>query len=574
MAESEATLAMKKRDNGDALDNGGSSSTSLLAAGSSGVVYENGDGIVEKHISFVQNIRRAEDVDERRERFQREAAVLQVATRSGVFPELVSYEATASEGILRMKKVAGETVMERIARGYRFTDNEVLSMLDRVLTGLHVDLHPRGYVHRDLSPNNILVNGQNDSLEVRVVDFGSVGVDATGTISGTVAAGTLGYCPREQWEGNAIVASDIYALGATAYSMLTGDILKTPYDQFNFDKVRDRSMRKLLKKMTAPLEAGLFQTKRYKGAKEALDDVEEILGKEKSAEAIKNGDVSITTTEEIEVPLEQLDTIRDSLAAGYKRLKKGTMRTSAQLQKERLTNKGLRSFSGYTANCAMYEMQDGEAYVHFLAGDNNFFFKNIDEVCEQLIATGNYVVPAGEVEPARRAAKSFKLSDLGLIKHNDELSYFEINTKKYDKLNPVQRQFAEAVHGEGKDFKNVMEMLNNNGKNTTRVYVLNPQYVQNYFKNHPVEKAVARACWLNNFDSSSSFSASYRVVDFHNGLRGVPLVSAEGGRAVEGDKTIYNLPIGPIEDIKKLPKDYNNFEKSSSQHLRKALPPC
>lgn len=218
--------------------------------------------------------------------------------------------------------------------------------------------------------------------------------------------------------------------------------------------------------------------------------------------------------------VEQLETITDNLANGYKRLQQGSMRTSAELQKERLLNPRIRTEHFYTANCLMYDIQKGEVYVHFLTGDNNFFFKNIDEVCGQLITTGNYVVPASDVAEAKRAAKSFKMSDLDLTKFDNELSYFEINTTEYDNLNPAQRQFAEAVHGEGDDFKAVMGILSGVGTQTTTIYVLNPKYVRNYFKQHTDYKAIASGCTMRQFLFDSDVFAHSKGVG-HSSIRGI-----------------------------------------------------
>ncbi len=97
---------------------------------------------------------------------------------------------------------------------------EGLKYLEQVCAGLH-QAHERGVVHRDIKPHNLFVTS---SGEVKVMDFGiarklnSPGVTIVGTI-----AGTPEYMSPEQINGFSDVnhATDLYALGITAYQMFT-----------------------------------------------------------------------------------------------------------------------------------------------------------------------------------------------------------------------------------------------------------------------------------------------------------------------------------------------------------------
>lgn len=89
-----------------------------------------------------------------------------------------------------------------------------LEMLD-VLEYLHSLTPP--IIHRDVKPANIIRDSENGKLYL--VDFGL----ARGTSEHTqTTAGTLMFCPPEQMLGKADVRSDLYALGATLYLLLTG----------------------------------------------------------------------------------------------------------------------------------------------------------------------------------------------------------------------------------------------------------------------------------------------------------------------------------------------------------------
>lgn len=101
----------------------------------------------------------------------------------------------------------------------RADENDVIKFLHDVAAGLAC-LHSHEIIHQDIKPDNILLD---DDCNFLVTDFGiSVGTtdNATGSYGGTRA-----YMGPERFGENpeAIKASDIWALGATAYEMITGD---------------------------------------------------------------------------------------------------------------------------------------------------------------------------------------------------------------------------------------------------------------------------------------------------------------------------------------------------------------
>ncbi|AUB41516.1 Serine/threonine protein kinase [Nostoc flagelliforme CCNUN1] len=133
--------------------------------------------------------------------------------------------------------VAGQTyqtlLAERQAVGQTFTESEVLKLIQLLLPVLE-HIHSRGIIHRDISPENIILR-DSDAKPV-LIDFGVVKELATRLRSPESAmpettVGKLGYSPSEQMQtGGAYPSSDLYALAVTAIVLLTG---KEPRDLFD-----------------------------------------------------------------------------------------------------------------------------------------------------------------------------------------------------------------------------------------------------------------------------------------------------------------------------------------------------
>lgn len=115
------------------------------------------------------------------------------------------------------------------ARGGRLPPQETLTIISQALDALSY-AHAQGYIHRDIKDQNILVSGTWPNLSAKVTDFGLAKSFTQSGMSGvTVAgemAGTLAYMPPEQLKNFRDVKpqSDIYAIGMTAYSLLSGEL--------------------------------------------------------------------------------------------------------------------------------------------------------------------------------------------------------------------------------------------------------------------------------------------------------------------------------------------------------------
>jgi len=83
--------------------------------------------------------------------------------------------------------------------------------------------HKHNVLHRDLRPANVFVT---DKGQLKVGDFGTARVIEIAA-HGTTVIGSPPYMAPEQFEGRAVLASDLYSVGVTAYQMLSGSL---PYD--------------------------------------------------------------------------------------------------------------------------------------------------------------------------------------------------------------------------------------------------------------------------------------------------------------------------------------------------------
>ncbi|SRR6266540_610907 len=119
----------------------------------------------------------------------------------------------------------------------------VLKILDQVAASL-TEAHQNGIVHRDMKPENVIIETRAGEDHVKVLDFGIAKVMSDErTVPALTAVGqtlgTLEFMSPEQLRGQALDGrSDIYALGMMAYEMLTGGLpfksVKSPIDIINF----------------------------------------------------------------------------------------------------------------------------------------------------------------------------------------------------------------------------------------------------------------------------------------------------------------------------------------------------
>jgi tRNA A-37 threonylcarbamoyl transferase component Bud32 len=123
---------------------------------------------------------------------------------------------------ISMEYVAGEDLKSFIRRSGHLTEAKAVGLARQIAEGL-AEAHRLGVVHRDLKPQNVMIDKDGNA---KIMDFGIARSLHTRGVTGTgVIIGTPEYMAPEQAEGRDVdCRADIYALGAILFEMITGRV--------------------------------------------------------------------------------------------------------------------------------------------------------------------------------------------------------------------------------------------------------------------------------------------------------------------------------------------------------------
>ena len=203
--------------------------TAPLGAGGMGEVYRARDTRLDRIVAIKILPDHLADRTDLRERFEREAKAVAALSHPNILAihEFGRHDGTA---YAVTELLEGETLRQRLAQG-ALPHRKAVEYAVQIANGLAA-AHAKAVVHRDLKPENVFVTRDG---RVKILDFGLATLEAASDPSATssptvgrftdpgVVVGTAGYMSPEQVRGGRVDArTDIFALGAVLYEMLTG----------------------------------------------------------------------------------------------------------------------------------------------------------------------------------------------------------------------------------------------------------------------------------------------------------------------------------------------------------------
>jgi len=201
----------------------------LVGAGGMSSVYRAYDRVLERRVALKVLHQRFSDDDEYVQRFLREARTVASLSHPNVVTVIDRGEHAGQQFIV-FEYVDGDNLKRLIEQNGPAPVERALELAIQIARGLGA-AHERGLVHRDVKPQNVLLNGDG---RAKVTDFGiarEIDVQQGMTQTGTVL-GTSDYISPEQAQGRRVDEhTDVYSLGVVLYELLTGEV---PFTGDNF----------------------------------------------------------------------------------------------------------------------------------------------------------------------------------------------------------------------------------------------------------------------------------------------------------------------------------------------------
>jgi serine/threonine protein kinase len=206
----------------------------LVGSGGMSSVYRAHDKLLERTVALKILHEQFTRDDAYVERFRREARAVAQLAHPNIVTVIDRGEQDGRQFIV-FEYVDGMNLKELLDQEGPLNPSEAIELALQVARGLAF-AHENGLVHRDVKPQNVLIDADG---RAKVTDFGIAhALDVDGmTITGTIM-GSSNYIAPEQARGEPVdEQSDIYSLGCLLYELLTGEV---PFDGDNFVAVAMR----------------------------------------------------------------------------------------------------------------------------------------------------------------------------------------------------------------------------------------------------------------------------------------------------------------------------------------------
>lgn len=163
---------------------------------------------------------KAEQFDKGRRQFLEEARKLARFTGHESIVGVYDFFEENGTAYIVMEYLDGETLTEYLRRERRMTFDAALRVITPILKALQ-DVHKEGIIHRDIAPDNIRITKDG---KIKLLDFGAAREASVNHSHSLSVIYKPGYAPEEQYQsrGEQGPWTDVYALAATFYRMITG----------------------------------------------------------------------------------------------------------------------------------------------------------------------------------------------------------------------------------------------------------------------------------------------------------------------------------------------------------------
>ena len=202
----------------------------FIAKGGMGEVYEAEDRLLHgPHIALKTIRPESADDPGLQHRFEQEVLSAREVTHPNLCP-IYGIERCGKPDpgflFLTMKLLPGETLAARLQRSGPVGKEEGLAIVRQMADGLAA-IEAAGIVHRDIKPNNVMLDGARSDVRLWITDFGlahALEAELTGSGSRILTAGTPGYLAPELLQGHPpSQASDLFAFGVVLHQVFTGE---------------------------------------------------------------------------------------------------------------------------------------------------------------------------------------------------------------------------------------------------------------------------------------------------------------------------------------------------------------
>src|ERR687888_895130 len=184
-------------------------------------VFKARDTLLERRVALKVLHPHYTDDDQYVERFRREARAVASLSHPNIITILDRGEDEGRQ-FLVFELVEGQTLADVLHEEGRLPVRHALEIAIQVARGLGF-AHEQGLVHRDVKPQNVILNGDG---RAKVTDFGIArSLDVQGVTQSGAVLGTSNYIAPEQASGQPVdQTTDVYSLGVVLFELLTGEV--------------------------------------------------------------------------------------------------------------------------------------------------------------------------------------------------------------------------------------------------------------------------------------------------------------------------------------------------------------